>query len=108
MRKSLIHIAANFFVYSSFVHLPAVLFGFQLHTVGHLVVQSTPHQGANIYINQQATGQTTNATFGLSPGTYWVAVTGGPDGLNCSGAGGKAVIASNSTVTLTCGPNGWQ
>jgi len=75
---------------------------------GRLVIQSAPHAGANIFINQKPTSRQTNSTFVVSQGTYWVAVTGGPDHLNCSGDGGKAQITAGSTVTLTCGPKGWQ
>lgn len=75
---------------------------------GKLQINSSPHEGANIFINSKPTNQHTNFAFVMSPGTYWVAVTGGPDNLNCGGEGGKAQITSGSTVVLTCTAKGWQ
>jgi hypothetical protein len=74
---------------------------------GRLVIQSAPHTGANIFINQKSTNRQTNSVFMVSPGTYYVAVTGGPDNLNCGGEAGKVQITSGSVVTLTCTRSGF-
>jgi hypothetical protein len=74
---------------------------------GRLVIQSAPHAGANIFINSKPTNRQTNSTFVVGLGVYWVAVTGGPDRLNCGGDDGKAQIAAGSVVTLTCTPSGF-
>jgi hypothetical protein len=106
MNPSLIRLAIKLALCSAFVPLPTLRLWFQIHSVGKLVVQSTPHQGAAIFVNNTATNQETNTTFVLSPGTYWVAVTGGPDNLKCGGDSGEAVITPGSVVTLTCTKSG--
>jgi hypothetical protein len=102
MSPNLARLAIKLSLSSTLIYLPALLSGLQFHTAGQLVIQSTPHQGASIYINQKLTSQQTNATFVVSPGTYWVAVTGGPDNLNCGGDSGKASVTAGGTLTLTC------
>lgn len=102
MARSLFRLAIKLTLCSAFVHLPALLLGLQLHTVGKLVINSAPSTGASIFINQNPSNQQTNFTFALTPGTYWVAVTGGPDDLKCGGPSGQAVITPGSVVTLTC------
>ncbi len=74
---------------------------------GKLVIQSAPHAGANIFINNKPTNRQTNSTFVVGQGAYWVAVTGGPDHLNCGGDDGEAQIAAGSVVTLTCTTSGF-
>ncbi len=76
-------------------------------TAGRLAVQSN-RPGANIFINKMPTNQNTNFTFVVSPGTYWVAVTGGPDNLNCGGSDGEAKVAPGRTATLICTSSGFK
>jgi hypothetical protein len=72
---------------------------------GKLEINSVP-EGANISINGKTAQQRTNTTYVVSPGSYKVAVTGGPGNLNC---GEKSVsVSSGSTVTVTCTSKGWQ
>jgi len=108
MNPLLIRLAIKLSLSWALVPRPAPLLWFQLHSVGKLVVQSAPHTGANVFINRKPTNQKTNSTFVVSPGTYWVAVTGGPDELSCGGPGGKAEIAPGGVVTLICTKNGFQ
>jgi PEGA domain len=84
------------------VPLPVLLPWLQLHTVGKLVIQSTP-SGANISINGKSMGQTP-ASFVVSLGTYSVTVTGAE--LNCPSR--VVGVTPGSTVTLTCTSSGWQ
>jgi PEGA domain len=93
---------------SMLIRPPALLLQSPGFTTGKLVIQSSPHTGANIFIDQNATGRQTNATFVVSTGTHWVAVTGGQDNLNCGGDTGKVQITSGGVLTLTCTPNGFQ
>jgi PEGA domain len=71
---------------------------------GKLVIRSEP-TGATIAINGKATGQQTDATFVVSPGTYKVSV-GGPDGKsNCVGI--ILTVASGQTVGGVCSGTSW-
>lgn len=99
--------AIELFVCWTSISLSAVLAQAPGFNGGKLVIQSTPHTGANIFINQKSTNRQTNSTFVVSQGTYWVAVTGGPDHLNCGGDAGKVQISSGSVVTLTCATSGF-
>jgi hypothetical protein len=108
MRKNLFRLVVKLSLGWTFIHSPALLLGLQLHTVGKLVIKSAPSGGASIFIDQKPTNQQTDFTFAVSPGTYWVAVTGGPDHLNCGGDSGKVVVTSGSVVTLTCTKSGWK
>jgi len=99
--------AIELFLCWTLVGLSAVLPQAPGFNGGRLAVQSTPHTGANIFINQKPTNRQTNSTFVVSPGTYYVAVTGGPDHLNCGGDAGKVQITSGSVVTLTCNKSGF-
>jgi hypothetical protein len=105
MCASLMRLASKTSLCLIVAHLPTSLPWLQLHTVGKLVIQSTPSTGADIYINGKAAGQT-NAAFSVSLGTYSVAVKGGPDKLDCEN--GAAQVSPGNTVTLTCTPKGWQ
>jgi hypothetical protein len=107
MRARIIRRAIELFLCWTFISLSAVLSQAPGFNGGRLVIQSTPHTGANIFINKKATNRQTNSTFVVSPGTYWVAVTGGPDHLNCGGDGGEAQITSGSVISLTCTTNGF-
>lgn len=99
--------AIELFLCGTFIYLSAALSQAPGFNGGRLVIQSAPHTGANIFINKQSTNRQTNSTFVVSAGAYWVAVTGGPDHLNCGGDDGKAQIASGSVVTLICTPSGF-
>jgi hypothetical protein len=99
--------AIELFLCWTFISLSAVLAQAPGFNGGRLVIQSAPHTGANIFINRQSTNRQTNSTFVVSPGAYWVAVTGGPDNLNCGGDAGKVQITSGSVVTLTCTTSGF-
>jgi len=99
--------AIELFLCWTFTSLSAVLAQAPGFNGSRLAIQSAPHTGANIFINQKSTNRQTNSTFVVSPGTYWVAVTGGPDHLNCGGDGGEVQITSGSVVTLTCTPSGF-
>lgn len=71
---------------------------------GKLTVSSTP-KGAAIFVNGQQMGQTTDATFVISPGTYKVSVSGGAGNLNCP-VKSVQVTAGGSTA-LSCTSTGW-
>jgi len=108
MSTGILQRAIELFLCWTFIGSSAMLLQSPGFNGGKLVIQSTPHTGANIYINRKATNRQTDSSFVVSSGTYWVAVTGGPDNLNCGGDGGKAQIIAGSIVTLICGPKGWQ
>jgi len=91
----------------TFISLSAALSQAPGFNGGRLVIQSAPHTGANIFIGKKPTNRQTNSAFVVGQGTYWVAVTGGPDNLNCGGDDGKVQIASGSVVTLTCTSRGF-
>lgn len=108
MSASLIRRAIELSLCWTFISLAAVFAQAPGFNGGRLVIQSTPHTGATIFINQKPVNRQTNFTFVVSAGTYWVAVTGGPDNLNCGGDRGKAQITQGNVVVLTCSPKGWQ
>jgi len=108
MPTSLLRAAIRVALCLTSVHLPALLLGLQLHTVGKLVVKSAPDEGASNFIStKEPTNQLTDFTFAVSPGTYWVAVTGGPGHLNCGGDSGKVEVTSGGVVTITCTASGF-
>jgi len=107
MSVSLMQRAIELFLCLTFMSPSAALLQAPGFNGGRLVIQSAPHTGANIFINQKPTSRQTNSAFMVSPGTYWVAVTGGPDNLNCGGDAGKVEISSGSIVTLTCTASGF-
>ena len=72
---------------------------------GRLIVASEP-TGAKIIIDGNMQQQVTNFTYVVGPGTYTVAVTGGPGNLNCSGR--NVTVSANAAVTVTCTASGWQ
>jgi hypothetical protein len=107
MSASLMQRAIELFLCWTFMSPSAVLSQAPGFNGGRLVIQSAPHTGANIFINQKPTSRQTNSAFMVGQGTYWVAVTGGPDRLNCGGNDGKVQITSGSVVTLTCTTSGF-
>lgn len=71
---------------------------------GKLSVSSTP-KGAAIFVNGQRMGQTTDATFVISPGTFKVSVSGGGGNLNCPV---KSVqVTAGGLTELSCTSAGW-
>ena len=108
MSPKLSRLAVRLSLCSAVILPPALIAQFKGFGTGKLVIQSAPHTGASIFINNNATNRQTNSTFVVSQGTYWVAVTGGPDHLNCGGESGKATITPGSVVTLTCTATGFQ
>jgi len=107
MSASIMQRAIELFLCWTFMSLSAGPSQSPGYDSGRLVIQSTPHTGANIFINRESTNRQTNSTFVVSPGIYNVAVTGGPDHLNCGGDGGEAKVTSGSVITLTCTPSGF-
>ena len=71
---------------------------------GKLTVSSTP-KGAAIFVNGQRMGQTTDATFVISPGAYKVAVNGGTGNLNCPVK--QVQVTAGGSATLSCTSTGW-
>lgn len=71
---------------------------------GKLTISSTP-KGAAIFVNGQQMGQTTDATFVISPGTFKVSVSGGGGNLNCPV---KSVqVTAGGLTELSCTSAGW-
>ena len=71
---------------------------------GKLTVSSTP-KGAAIFVNGQRMGQTTDATFVISPGTYKVSVSGGAGNLNCPVKSVQVTVGG--LEELSCTSAGW-
>ena len=71
---------------------------------GKLTVTSTP-KGAAIFVNGKQMGQSTDASFVISPGTYKVSVSGGAGNLNC--AVKSVQVTAGGSIEVNCTSAGW-
>jgi hypothetical protein len=77
----------------------------QAPSLGRLVIASDP-PNATITINDKVMSQPTDSTFVVGPGTYSVAVKGGPGNLSC--AAKNIAISAGQSVKVTCTKAGWS
>jgi hypothetical protein len=84
---------------------PAPVSSQRPQTPGKLFVTSTP-PGATIAIDNQATGQSTDFTFVVSPGDHYVSLTSSslPNCKNLK----KAPVSSGHITRVNCTAAGWD